>query len=155
MPAFVENSIVDNISTETRFGLVTRVDQEFNYVWSNRFGPYELRFPLNENVEFKVCSSNEKQKLKNPKLFSPEKWSDTSSPTASEASRLSTTCWSGTNSCSRSWICPRASCISKSRRCSRLLPRAAHSTMKSLKGTMRMFVFRLKLELETLIYWNF
>ena len=54
MESYVE--IVDVISEETKYGVVTCVDDTFNYVWNNKFGPFELKFPLNPAVEFKVCS---------------------------------------------------------------------------------------------------
>jgi hypothetical protein len=38
-----------------KLGIITLVDDEYNYVWSDGFGGLELRYPLNPNVEFEVC----------------------------------------------------------------------------------------------------
>lgn len=42
------------ISTDTKLGIVTLVDDEYIYVWSVGFGGLELRYPLNPEVQFEV-----------------------------------------------------------------------------------------------------
>jgi hypothetical protein len=41
-------------SRPTRMGIVTDVDEQYNYVWSDLLGPSELRYPLNPDVKFEV-----------------------------------------------------------------------------------------------------
>lgn len=42
------------ISKETRIGIITYTDAEYNYVWSSHLGTLELRYPLNPQMPFTV-----------------------------------------------------------------------------------------------------
>ena len=42
------------ISDDTRFGIITHIDDRYNYVWNDKLGPLELRFPINPACKFEV-----------------------------------------------------------------------------------------------------
>jgi hypothetical protein len=42
------------ISNNTFLGIITLVDKDYNYVWHNNLGPWELRYPLNPEAKFEV-----------------------------------------------------------------------------------------------------
>ncbi|KAL7074274.1 hypothetical protein ACQ4LE_006453 [Meloidogyne hapla] len=42
------------ISDQTKIGIITFIDKRYNYVWNTSFGPLELRFPLNPNLDFQL-----------------------------------------------------------------------------------------------------
>lgn len=42
------------ISDDTRFGIITHIDDRYNYVWNDKLGPWELRFPINKACKFEL-----------------------------------------------------------------------------------------------------